>query len=103
MKLDRPTIVATAPGHECDYVLRFFAPANGVPEDPVSGVAQCSLVPYWAHRLGRADNLLSRQLSQRGGIMRCSLREDWVVISGRCTILVRGILDEQLLDKGLNA
>jgi PhzF family phenazine biosynthesis protein len=96
-KLDRATIVATAPGSECDYVLRFFAPANGVPEDPVSGVAQCSLVPYWTHRLGRADNLLSRQLSQRGGIMRCSLRKDWVIISGRCAILVRGTLDARLL------
>jgi PhzF family phenazine biosynthesis protein len=96
-KLDRPTIVATAPGVECDYVLRFFAPANGVPEDPVSGVAQCSLVPYWAHRLGRSDSLLSRQFSRRGGVMRCTSKEGRVVISGRCTILVRGTLDERLV------
>jgi PhzF family phenazine biosynthesis protein len=95
--LQRPTIVVTAPGLECDYVLRFFAPANGVSEDPVSGVAQCSLVPYWAQRLGRSDDLLSCQLSKRGGIMRCSLRKDWVAISGSCVTLLRGDLDGRLL------
>jgi predicted PhzF superfamily epimerase YddE/YHI9 len=91
-RLDRPTIIATAPGSGCDYVLRFFAPANGVPEDPVSGVAQCSLVPYWSGRLGR-DRLISDQLSARGGRMSCRLRDDRVVISGSCCPIARGELD----------
>jgi predicted PhzF superfamily epimerase YddE/YHI9 len=95
-RLDRPTIVATAPGRNCDYVLRFFAPANGVPEDPVSGVAQCSLVPYWRARLGR-DRLVSDQLSARGGRMRCWMRADRVVIAGKCCTIAAGVLDASVM------
>jgi PhzF family phenazine biosynthesis protein len=89
--LDRPTIAVTAAGSGDDYVLRFFAPANGVPEDPVSGVAQCSLVPYWAERLGRS-RLGSRQLSERGGRMICTLTDSGVVIAGPCHTLSEGNL-----------
>jgi PhzF family phenazine biosynthesis protein len=89
--LDRPTIAVTAPGEGADYVLRFFAPANGVPEDAVSGVAQCSLVPYWSRRLGR-DELSSRQLSERGGAMRCRLEGAAVVVSGPCRTIAQGAL-----------
>jgi predicted PhzF superfamily epimerase YddE/YHI9 len=92
LKLDRPTIAITARDDETDYVLRFFAPANGVPEDPVSGVAQCSLVPFWAHELKRL-RLRSRQLSARGGIMDCELKGDRVVISGPCAFIARGRLE----------
>ena len=95
-RLDRPTIVATAPGERVDYVLRFFAPANGVPEDPVSGVAQCSLVPYWSGRLGR-DRLVSSQLSARGGQMICWSREDRVVISGPSCTIAEGVFDQAIL------
>jgi len=91
-RLDRPAIVATSPGNSADYVLRFFAPANGVPEDPVSGVAQCSLVPYWSTRLGRS-RLVSSQLSARGGQMTCWMREDRVVISGSCFTIAEGAFD----------
>jgi PhzF family phenazine biosynthesis protein len=91
-RLDRPTIAVTAPdGGDNDYVLRFFAPANGVPEDPVSGVAQCSLVPYWAERLGQS-RLCSRQLSERGGSMICTLTDSGVVIAGPCCTLSVGSL-----------
>lgn len=89
--LDLPTIAATAPGVESDYVLRFFAPANGVPEDPVSGVAQCSLVPYWADRLGRTK-LTSKQVSPKGGEMICRLRAEGVQIAGPCCTLLSGML-----------
>jgi PhzF family phenazine biosynthesis protein len=95
-RLDRPTIIATAPGRSCDYVLRFFAPANGVPEDPVSGVAQCSLVPYWRARLGR-DRLTCDQLSARGGRMRCWLRGDSVVIAGKCCPIAEGVFDAAVI------
>jgi predicted PhzF superfamily epimerase YddE/YHI9 len=91
MKLSRPTIVVTAPGTDCDYVLRFFAPSNGVPEDPVSGVTQCSLVPYWAKCKGSTD-LHSTQLSARGGRMRCELIGDKVLIRGRCQLIAREVL-----------
>ncbi|MGE0212048.1 MAG: PhzF family phenazine biosynthesis protein [Parvibaculaceae bacterium] len=89
--LDRPTIAITAPGEDADYVLRFFAPANGVPEDPVSGVAQCSLVPYWAKRLGR-DTLHSRQLSERRGRMTCTLQGVGVIVAGPCRTIAEGTM-----------
>jgi predicted PhzF superfamily epimerase YddE/YHI9 len=97
-RLDRPTIIATAPGTRCDYVLRFFAPANGVPEDPVSGVAQCSLAPYWSSRLVR-DRLVSDQLSTRSGRMCCWMRDDRVVISGACCPIAQGEFDPAVVGK----
>jgi PhzF family phenazine biosynthesis protein len=95
-RLDRPTIIATAPGSRCDYVLRFFAPANGVLEDPVSGVAQCSLVPYWSARFGR-NRLISHQLSTRGGRMCCWMRDERVVISGKCCPIAEGVFDSAVI------
>ncbi len=89
--LDRPTIAVTAPGGESDYVLRFFAPANGVPEDPASGVAQCSLMPYWSSRFGK-HTLGSRQLAGRDARMQCSLDAGRVSILGRCQLLIAGQL-----------
>ena len=91
--LDLPTIAVTARGHESDYVLRFFAPANGVPEDPVSGVAQCSLMPYWASKLGKSE-LSSRQLSPKGGEMRCKLLDAGVQIAGPCCTIFSGALED---------
>ena len=92
LKLDRPAVMVTAPGRACDYVLRFFAPANGVPEDPVSGVAQCMLVPYWARRLGKASFEV-RQLSPRGGQMRCALKDKTVTIGGPCVTVLAGMIE----------
>lgn len=62
LRLDCLGIIATAPGENCDFVSRFFAPRAGVPEDPVTGSAHCTLIPYWAQRLGRTV-LHARQLS----------------------------------------
>jgi predicted PhzF superfamily epimerase YddE/YHI9 len=64
--------IATAPGDDCDFVSRFFAPRVGVPEDPVTGSAHCVLTPYWAARLGR-NRLHARQVSARGGELWCEL------------------------------
>lgn len=74
-------VICTAPGHDCDFVSRFFAPAVGVPEDPVTGSAHSTLTPYWAARLGRAT-LHARQLSARGGELWCEDRGDRVSIAG---------------------
>ena len=59
-------IIVTAPGDNCDFVSRFFAPKGGIPEDPVTGSAHCSLIPYWSERLNK-QKLHARQLSKRGG------------------------------------
>ncbi|WP_461518442.1 PhzF family phenazine biosynthesis protein [Porticoccus sp.] len=61
-------IIATAPGTACDFVSRFFAPACGIDEDPVTGSAHCALTPYWAAKLGK-QLLSARQLSRRGGAL----------------------------------
>ena len=75
-------LIATAPGDHVDIVSRFFAPGCGIPEDPVTGSAHCSLTPYWCERLGKSV-LNARQLSARGGSLRCTLQGERVLISGR--------------------
>lgn len=80
-RLDARGVIVTAPGEDCDFVSRFFAPAVGVDEDPVTGSAHCKLVPYWAERLGKAE-LHARQISERGGELFCELRGDRVGVAG---------------------
>ncbi|MCW1921435.1 PhzF family phenazine biosynthesis protein [Luteolibacter arcticus] len=89
--LDCLGIIATAPGKDCDFVSRFFAPGAGVPEDPVTGSAHCTLIPYWAERLERT-RLQARQLSQRGGELWCEHRGDRVGIGGRAVTYATGFL-----------
>ena len=75
-------VIATAPGTDgVDFVSRFFAPRVGVPEDPVTGSAHSTLIPYWAEKLGKTE-LRARQVSPRGGDLWCALRGDRVDISG---------------------
>jgi len=75
-------LIATAPGDHVDIVSRFFAPGCGIPEDPVTGSAHCSLTPYWCERFGKTV-LNARQLSARGGSLRCRLQGERVLISGK--------------------
>lgn len=82
-------LIVTAPGDEADFVSRFFAPGAGVPEDPVTGSAHCTLIPYWAERLGRT-RMTARQLSARGGELQCELRGDRVSIGGASVEYLRG-------------
>ena len=86
----RGTIVS-APGADCDFVSRFFAPAVGIPEDPVTGSAHCALTPYWAERLGKSS-LHARQVSARGGELWCDLGEDHVRIAGRAVRYLEGTI-----------
>ena len=81
--------IATAPGETVDFVSRFFAPASGIDEDPVTGSAHCTLTPYWAGRLGRTT-LTARQISRRGGDLTCELQGDRVLLSGRCVTFLKG-------------
>ncbi len=88
-------IIATAPGDDCDFVSRFFAPAAGVDEDPVTGSAHCTLIPYWAERLGK-NKLRARQISRRGGELFCELIGARVQIGGMAVLYLRGeiVLDD---------
>jgi len=89
-EVDRFGFIVTAPGTDCDFVSRFFAPAKGVPEDPVTGSAHSSLVPYWARLLGKST-LHARQLSRRGGELFCELTKDnRVEIGGYATLFLTG-------------
>ncbi len=86
--LDRAVIV-TAPGGESDFVSRFFAPTKGVNEDPVTGSAHCTLIPYWSKRLGKTE-LHAFQVSARGGELWCEDRGERVTISGKATWYLEG-------------
>lgn len=86
--LDCLGIIATARGSDVDFVSRFFAPRAGIAEDPVTGSAHCTLIPYWAEKLGK-QRLLARQLSRRGGILRCEMRGDRVGIGGSAALYSR--------------
>jgi predicted PhzF superfamily epimerase YddE/YHI9 len=90
--LDRFAVIVTAPGPGgVDFVSRFFAPARGVPEDPVTGSAHCTLIPYWAERLGKS-RLEARQLSRRGGRLSCGYHGDRVTIAGRALLYLEGTI-----------
>mgnify|MGYP000232091216 CR=1 FL=1 len=81
----------TAPGRSHDFVSRLFAPAVGVDEDPVTGSLHCLLAPYWADRLGRS-RLVARQVSKRGGEIRCTVDGDRVRLSGRAVTYLEGTI-----------
>jgi PhzF family phenazine biosynthesis protein len=86
-------VIVTAPSATdgYDFVSRFFAPAVGVPEDPVTGSAHCALAPYWAGRLGRGD-LRGCQASARGGMVRVQVRGERVLLGGQAVTVARGAL-----------
>ena len=88
-RLDLPGVIVTAKGSTVDFVTRVFGPKVGIPEDPVTGSAQCILVPYWAQRLGK-NNFHARQLSKRGGDLYCGLKGDRVDIAGYATLFLQG-------------
>jgi predicted PhzF superfamily epimerase YddE/YHI9 len=92
-QLDRPGLIVTTAGQgDYDVVSRYFAPAKGVPEDPVTGSAHCALAPYWAARLDRTV-LRAYQASARGGELLCSLAGDRVVLEGACVFYLEGEIE----------
>jgi len=89
-RMDRSGVIVTAPGDETyDFVSRYFAPAKGIPEDPVTGGAHCALAPYWAKRLGKTA-LRAYQASRRGGEITCRLTGDRVELEGSCVFYLEG-------------
>jgi predicted PhzF superfamily epimerase YddE/YHI9 len=85
-------VIATARGERADFVSRFFAPGAGVDEDPVTGSSHCVLTPYWAAELGK-ESLEARQISRRGGVLRCTLRGERVGIAGRVVTYLAGTIE----------
>jgi len=91
-RLDCLGIIATAPGNDSDFVSRFFAPKAGIPEDPATGSSHCTLIPFWAERLGKSE-MFAKQISPRGGEMFCRDRGDRVGIGGRAVIYSRSEIE----------
>jgi PhzF family phenazine biosynthesis protein len=87
-------VIATAPGKDCDFVSRFYAPAAGVPEDHVTGSSHTRLIPFWAERLGKSM-LFARQVSARGGELWCQLleAEKRVRIAGHAALYLEGFIE----------
>lgn len=93
-------VVATAQGDTVDFVSRFFAPKAGIAEDPVTGSAHCTLVPFWSERLGKLQ-LQARQISERGGELLCEHRGDRVIIKGQCRLFLKGTFEFEPHASGL--
>lgn len=93
MEIDRFAVIVTAKGQTpgVDFVSRFFAPAQGVPEDPVTGSAHSTLIPYWSKRLGK-KTMVAHQVSPRGGVLHCEDRGERVRIAGRGVLYLKGTI-----------
>ncbi len=89
-RLDCAGVIVTAEdGRDYDFISRYFAPAKGIPEDPVTGGAHCALAPFWAKRLGRSA-LRAFQASSRGGEILCRLKDERVKLEGACIFYLEG-------------
>jgi len=84
-------VVVTAPGTQFDFVSRYFWPANGGDEDPVTGSIHTGLAPFWAKRL-RKSKLMAYQASKRGGTLKCEVVGDRVLISGQAVSFLEGYI-----------
>ena len=91
-KIDARGIIITAKGDSVDFVSRFFAPKVGIPEDPVTGSAHTTLIPYWYKSLNKT-RLIAVQLSERRGFLRCEYLNDRVEISGNAVCYMKGIIN----------
>ena len=90
-KLECRGLIVTARGMDVDFVSRFFAPQVGVAEDPVTGSAHTTLAPFWSERLKKSE-LVAKQVSERGGILRCLVHGDRVKIGGYAVTYLRGTI-----------
>ena len=82
INLDPGGVIVTAKGENCDFVSRFFTPQASILEDPVTGSAHCSLIPFWSLRLEK-NELIAKQISDRIGKLQCQNKKDRVIISGQ--------------------
>jgi PhzF family phenazine biosynthesis protein len=88
-KIEFDEVIVTAKGTSADFVSRMFAPRIGIDEDPVTGAIHCSLIPFWAERLGK-ERLYAKQISKRGGELFCELNGERVKIGGNAALYLKG-------------
>lgn len=91
INLDPGGVIVTAKGDNCDFVSRFFTPQASILEDPVTGSAHCSLIPFWASKLEKKE-LSAMQISDRVGKLQCQDKDDRVIISGQAKTYSKGII-----------
>ena len=98
-RIDMRGVIVTAPSSDpaFDFVSRFFAPAAGVDEDPVTGSAHCCLAPYWSERLGK-NEMAAYQASARGGIVHLRSEGDRVILGGEAITMIRGDFSKHCLN-----
>lgn len=92
LKIDAHAVIVTSKGDSSDFVSRFFAPQAGINEDPVTGSAHCTLIPFWASILGK-EKLFARQISARGGELFCELAGERVRIGGHAVLYLKGEIE----------
>jgi len=88
-KINARGLIVSARGTKSDFVSRFFAPSAGVNEDPVTGSAHTTLIPYWSKKLGKTS-MHAEQLSERGGVLYCEDKNDRVLIGGNAIEYLKG-------------
>ena len=91
-KIDYPSIVVTSLGDNSDFVSRNFAPKLGIPEDPVTGSSHCELIPYWSKKINKKE-MIAFQISERGGKIYCTNKDNRVLIGGKAVTFLRGEID----------
>lgn len=82
-------VIISSPAKQVDFISRFFAPQSGIPEDPVTGSAHTTLIPYWSKRLGKI-HLIANQVSERGGELHCTFQDERVEIAGKAELYIAG-------------
>ena len=90
-KLAPYDVVVTSNSTEYDFISRYFWPANGGEEDPVTGSIHTGLAPYWAEQLNK-NELIAHQASKRGGLLKCKVLDDKVIISGQAVLYLEGYI-----------
>ena len=89
--MDSRGLIVTAKGSEVDFVSRWYGPQTGIDEDPVTGSAHALLATYWSGIFNKTD-LTAKQLSKRGGLLHCSVKEEKVDVTGQAALYLRGTL-----------
>ena len=89
INLEGQGLIVSAQSNECDFVSRYFCPKYGINEDPVTGSAHTSLIPYWSERL-KSSELVAKQVSDRGGVLYCKNQDTRVLISGKAVLYMKG-------------
>ena len=91
-KLDGQGLIISSSSNQYDFVSRYFCPKFGINEDPVTGSAHTTLIPYWSEKFGK-DSLTAKQVSKRGGKLFCQNKKDRVLIGGNAVLYMKGIIE----------